>query len=236
MDVKTLLNQFLSSGSVSTLAEQGKQLLTEAGKASSKNTTMADIGKGALGGSALTLLLSSKKGRKIGKKMLAVGGTIGLGTLAYKAYQDWQQNKTDSHPPAQTTTPAQPAQIENKTQDYLQNTNDTVILQAMIAAAKADGHIDDEEKDKIQKAVQSLGASDQLEQFVQAELNKPLDPADIAAAAKTTEVKTQVYLASLLIVDEQNFMEKAYLQELARQLELAPSLVQSLQEQANSVS
>ncbi|WP_263322339.1 tellurite resistance TerB family protein [Endozoicomonas sp. Mp262] len=41
------------------------------------------MGKGAIGGSAITMLLSSKKGRRIGGKVLAVGGTIGLGAIAY---------------------------------------------------------------------------------------------------------------------------------------------------------
>jgi uncharacterized membrane protein YebE (DUF533 family) len=38
----------------------------------------------------------------------------------------------------------------------------------------------------------------------------------------------EMYLASLLTVDEQNFMEKTYLQELARQLKLDPALQEQL--------
>ena len=33
-----------------------------------------------------------------------------------------------------------------------------------------------------------------------------------------------MYLASVLIVDEQNYMERTYLEELARQLGLDPSM------------
>jgi uncharacterized membrane protein YebE (DUF533 family) len=46
----------------------------------------------------------------------------------------------------------------------------------------------------------------------------------------------EMYLASLLVVDEQNYMEKAYLTELARQLELDPSLVSELQTQVASMT
>ena len=41
-----------------------------------------------------------------------------------------------------------------------------------------------------------------------------------------------MYLASLVMVDDQNFMERAYLDELARQLKLEPSLKTELETQA----
>jgi uncharacterized membrane protein YebE (DUF533 family) len=41
-----------------------------------------------------------------------------------------------------------------------------------------------------------------------------------------------MYLASLLMVDEENFMERAYLDELARQLKLDPSFKLELERQS----
>lgn len=41
-----------------------------------------------------------------------------------------------------------------------------------------------------------------------------------------------MYLASVLIVDEDSFMERAYLQELGRQLQLQPALLTELEQQA----
>ena len=64
------------------------------------------------------------------------------------------------------------------------------------------------------------------------ELKKPLDPAAIASAATTPEMATEMYLASVLIVDEENFMERAYLQELAKQLRLEPGLQTEITNQA----
>jgi uncharacterized membrane protein YebE (DUF533 family) len=43
----------------------------------------------------------------------------------------------------------------------------------------------------------------------------------------------EVYLASLLVIDETSPMERAYLDELARQLKLAPELKASLQARAS---
>ena len=61
--------------------------------------------------------------------------------------------------------------------------------------------------------------------------SKPLDPADVARAAATPEMAAEMYLASVLMVDEEHFMERAYLEELARQLQLAPALKSELEAQ-----
>lgn len=104
----------------------------------------------------------------------------------------------------------------------------------MIAAAKADGHVDEQEQLKIQQAVTELGADDSVNQLVQSELNKPLDPSDIARSVSNKEQAAEIYLASLLVVDEQNFMERSYLKELATQLGLADDLVLQLEAQVNT--
>lgn len=52
------------------------------------------------------------------------------------------------------------------------------------------------------------------------ELAKPLDPAAVAKNSENQAMAAEMYLASVMIVDEQIFMEKAYLGELAKQLKL----------------
>ena len=46
----------------------------------------------------------------------------------------------------------------------------------------------------------------------------------------------EMYLASLLVIDEQSFMERAYLEELARQLQLEPSLKINLESQIKNLA
>ncbi|WQG59937.1 DUF533 domain-containing protein [Pseudomonas sp. RTB3] len=58
-----------------------------------------------------------------------------------------------------------------------------------------------------------------------------LDPADVARAAGTPEMAAEMYIASVMLVDEENFMEKSYLDELARQLRLEPGLKAELEKQ-----
>ncbi|MDE1328978.1 tellurite resistance TerB family protein [Vibrio aestuarianus] len=213
MDLKSLLNQALNSD----IVKQGSTQLSSITQDSSKLKT---LGAGAVGGGLIGLLMGSKKTKKIGKKVLGIGGAAALGALAYKAYNDWQAKQTTTQPQA--------------TFDPYDSSHSVLILKAMIAAAKADGHVDEQEMSKIEQAIVEMGADAQLQQLVKNELHKPLDPAAIAQLATTPEQASELYLASLLIADEQNFMEKAYLNELAKQLRLADDLVLALEQQVNA--
>ena len=75
-----------------------------------------------------------------------------------------------------------------------------------------------------------------MQQWFDRELNKPLDPSEIASAASTPEMAAEMYLASVLIVDEENFMERSYLQELASQLQLDPALKAELEKEVRQAS
>lgn len=57
-----------------------------------------------------------------------------------------------------------------------------------------------------------------------AELLKPVDPQAIAQLAQTPEMSAEIYLTSAIVIDEQSYMERAYLDELARLLSL-PNLL-----------
>ena len=184
----------------------------------------ADFGKGALAGGALGMLLGNRKARKMGGKAAVYGGLAAVGVLAYKAYGDWQKQQAGAG-----------ATVEPRTVDRLPppeaESHSQAILKALIAAAKADGHVDDCERAVIEGEFSRLDAAPEVRQWLQAELQKPLDPAEVASAATTPEMASEMYLASLLAADEQNFMERAYLDELARQLKLDEGLKARLEQQ-----
>ncbi|WP_129932545.1 tellurite resistance TerB family protein, partial [Pseudomonas sp. SWI36] len=177
---------------------------------------------GLLGGGALGLLLGSKKARKYGGKALTYGGLAALGVLAYKAYGNWQANQRGAAAEPQTIDRLPPAQAEQHSQ---------AVLRALVAAAKSDGHIDERERALIEGEFTRLDSDRELQHWLHAELNKPLDPAEVARAAQTPEMAAEMYLASVMMVDQENFMERAYLDELARQLRLDPGLRQELESQ-----
>lgn len=199
-----------------------------------KGAVGGPFGKGALVGGALGLLLGNRKARKMGGKVAVYGGLAALGVMAYKAYGEYQKQKSGATagsmpatPPATPPAALPPPDAEHHSQ---------AILKALIAAAKADGHVDDRERELIEGEFRRIDADPQTQQWLHAELQKPLDPAEIARAATTPELASEMYLASLLAADEQNFMERAYLDELARQLKIDDALKAKLEQQLRDAS
>jgi uncharacterized membrane protein YebE (DUF533 family) len=222
MKTQGFLDQLLKT------AQQSVGELTGAAK-DGKSGVGGEFGKGALVGGALGLLLGNRRARGFGGKVAVYGGLAAVGALAYKAYGEWKQQHGGAD-----------AAVTPQTVDFLPapeaETHSQAILKALIAAAKADGHVDDREREVIEGEFSRLDAEPEVRQWLQAELQKPLDPAEVAKAATTPEMASEMYLASLLAVDEQNFMERAYLDELARQLKLDDSLKARLEQQMKDAS
>ncbi|MDF3194353.1 MULTISPECIES: tellurite resistance TerB family protein [unclassified Pseudomonas] len=193
------------------------------GQGGDLGTLLKGAGGGALAAGALGMLLGNKSARKMGGKALTYGGLAALGVVAYKAYSNWQAQQA-SAPQAEPQTldrlPAPQAELHSQ-----------AILKALVGAAKADGHVDARERQLIEGELVKLTTDAELQHWLQAELNKPLDPAEIARAASTPEMAAEMYIASVLMVDEEHFMERAYLEELARQLKLDPALKAELEAQ-----
>jgi len=190
----------------------------------------AGAGAGAAATGALGLLLGQKRGRSMGGKALKYGSVAALGFAAYKIYQAHQakqgQMAAPSAFPAAAQQPLLPApQLE---------LNSQAMLKAIIAAAKADGHVDERERGMIEAELQRQEADPQQRAWLEQELRRPLDPREVAQAASTPDLAAQMYLASFLVADDTSFMERAYLDELARQLQLPDSLKRDLEAQAQA--
>ncbi len=199
----------------------------------------ADFGKGALTGGALGLLLGNRKARKMGGKVAVYGGLAAVGMLAYKAYGDWKKQQatgTGSGTGSAAAAPVEAPRPLHVLPAPEAETHSQAILKALIAAAKADGHVDARERETIEGEFTRLGAEPEVRQWLQAELAKPLDPAEVASVATTPEIAAEMYVASLIAADEQNFMERAYLDELARQLKLDDALKARLEQQVKDAS
>jgi uncharacterized membrane protein YebE (DUF533 family) len=234
MNTRGLLDQLLKSGQdllqnkaggAQNKASSGGLggLLGGSGGSGGLGSLLSGAGGGALAAGAMGLLLGNKKVRKVGGKVAIYGGLAALGVIAYKAYGNWQAQQgmaPQTEPQTLDRLPA--AQVELHSQ---------AILKALVAAAKADGHVDERERALIEGEFTKLDNDQQLQQWLHAELSKPLDPAEVARAASTPEMAAEMYIASVMLVDEESFMEKSYLDELARQLKLEPGLKAELEKQ-----
>lgn len=234
MNTKGLLDQLLSSGQAMLQAHLPAQTTASGSQAARGpgGLQVSDFAKGALSGGALGLLLGNKNLRKMGGGALKYGSVAALGALAYRAYGDWQQQQAAAGTAVATGAP--------RTVDRLPmlevEVHSRAILCALVAAAKADGHIDERERSLIHTELGRLASDNETRAWLETELAKPLDPAVVALAANTPEIASEMYLASLLAVDQQSFMERAYLDELARQLRLAPGLRENLDRQVQEMN
>lgn len=61
---------------------------------------------------------------------------------------------------------------------------------------------------------------------------RPLDVADVAQAATDPAMAAEMYLASVMLVDNQQDAERGYLDELAAALKIDPQLQVQLEKQA----
>ena len=244
MSAQGMLEQLLKSG-LSMLEGQRPPTNSAPGQASRGGAAdWGQIGAGALAGGALGLLLGSKRARKFGGKALKIGSVAALGALAYKAYGNWQAQQAQhasqsEHRPQAAGAAAPPVQEVPRTVNLLPapevEQHSRAMLKSMLAAAKADGHLDERERGLVEAELGRLQADPALRRWVEDELRRPLDPAEVAQAAATPEMAAEMYLASLLVADDTSFRERAYLDELARQLRLPEGLKLELQRQAEAV-
>ncbi len=68
----------------------------------------------------------------------------------------------------------------------------------MISAAKADGHIDRDEQDRIFDKIDEAGLDSEAKAFLMDELRSPLDLDKVVASATCEETAAEIYAASRL--------------------------------------
>mgnify|MGYP001815290277 CR=1 FL=1 len=233
MDARGLLEQMLQAGR--SLASQGRdmgeQKLGVPQDGPERDAMLSGMGKGALAAGALGLLFGTKSGRKLGGSALKVGSLAALGGVAYKVYRDWQSQ--DAAGPVALQDPGLP--VDRLPAEQAERRS-LLLLRAMVSAAQADGHVDDDERRRIQQGMEQLELDSDARNFLQQELAKPADPAALASQADSPEAAAEVYLASLLAVNVDNYMERGYLDELAKQLGLSPELISRLEAEAQAAA
>ncbi len=239
MDAKAILDGLLDKTQRATQAgismAEERSVIPPAGD--ERSAMIKGVGTGALAAGAVALLFGSKGTRKFVKKAAKLGGTAAIGGLAYKAFNDWQaqqagnggtqaqsfSGKLDLDQFAQTGTP-----IANLVDDEATARSESII-QAMISAARADGHVDDEEMALITRQIASFELERDVTSFLLNELNKPVSVEAIAALADTPETAAELYIASALVVDMESPAERAYLDQLAAAMKIDAGMIPHLE-------
>lgn len=195
------------------------------------------LASGAAAGALVSLFMGNKKARKIGGNVAALGGLALVGTLAYKAYQNYQngQAPAQSAQPVPTSAQLPPPESPFNPVQAAQTQLPVTLLRTMIAASLADGHIDDRERIAISGKLNESGPRlDEAEQFLTHELANPASVETIAREVSSEEEAAEVYLSALLAIDPDNSAERAFLARLAMALRLDPNLTPHLEAAARA--
>lgn len=226
-DPKKLLNDLLGSNVPGT----GSTVRDGAGKAvqMAKDNPLA-------AGALAAVLLGTGAGRNVAGSAIKLGGLAAIAGVAYKAYQNYQKgNQPGAEQPAQqqgdpvllpppSDSEFHPAQAPQGESEFT-----LALVRATIAAAKADGHIDDEERKKIGDRLALAGLDQEAEAFLRDELEKPLDLDELVALAKTEAQRVELYTASRLTIEPDSRAERGYLDLLAGRLQLPDALVDHIE-------
>ncbi len=216
-----------------------------------QRTAMA--GGGGFAAGLATSMLMGKKGRKMMGKAAKYGAVAALGGLAYHAWNKHQQGKASGDagaapaaatPAAAGSVPQVPAEYEAAptntaflpapTDEAAQDELGKSLVRAMIAAAKADGKIDADEKSAIFERLNAMDLDADSKAFVFDELSAPLDVNAVVAGARCPETAAEIYAASLVAIEADTAAEQAYLQMLAARLDLEPGLVEEIHRSADA--
>ncbi len=198
---------------------------------------------GAVGQAAVVAALGMLLRRGGAGRLVKVGGMAALGMMAYKAWQEYQARQAGSSAAAANTgTGMQGKAFTAPRADAPNEAHEQALLAAMIAAAKADGHVDDNERAQIEQALRTSdgqAGDPALLEWLDAQLKQPLNAAAIARpAVGDPELASKLYLASVIVAGGGgggggvSVEEQAWLDALARELGLPGELTASLRAQA----
>ncbi|CAA2142656.1 tellurite resistance TerB family protein [Hyphomicrobium sp. ghe19] len=213
---------------------QTGQLLGKLKDLIQNNPYASSAAAGGLGG----LLLGTRTGRSVAANSAKLGALAMLGGLAYKALQNYEAGKplltgdsVDKTGTPQVGTPQAAMSPEPPPAgsgfEPAAMTNDAAVhyLQAMIAAAFADGRVDPSEQEKIMGGIKQAGLDGETEAFLEGEFNDPPTVEELAQSVSTPQEAVQLYIAARIAVADDSPAEERFLASLANALRLDPRLV-----------
>ena len=174
------------------------------------------------------LLLRSPKGRGIARGIAALGGLAVVGGLAYQAFRNHEAGAGRSGAGADAASPAKIAALAGAAAfDPAQASEDDALLfaRAMVAAAAADGRMDEAERARITAALLQAGIDAEASRWLERELADPATVDELAEPVETPEKAAQVYAAARVAIDPDTMKEREFLRQLAEALDLDPQLM-----------
>jgi uncharacterized membrane protein YebE (DUF533 family) len=200
------------------------------------STLLSSPARAGIAGAVAGGLLTSKGGRKLGKKALELGGMAALAGLAYTA---WQRHKQGERAGVERVVPT-PERLRSAgflPQGAAACENfGRALFRAMVAAARADGRLDASERTALLEQMGRLGLGEAERAELYAEIERPVTIEEVVASARTPAQAAELYTASLCATGADTPAERGYLALLAARLGLDDALVVSIEREVGAAS
>lgn len=231
MDAKSLLESMLNDGkSIAGRAlDKAEDQIGMPEQGEQREVMLDGMKKGALAAGALAILLGTGAGRRVGGAALKIGSVAALGGLAYNAWQRWQTDVQGGKVTrVEPVDGAAAASIEALSGEALESRSIS-LLRVMIAAARADGHIDEQEKKAIMDRMGDRQLGDDTLAFLRSEIESDVDLQALAALADSPAAAAEMYLVARSVIDPSSAVESAWLAKFADAMQLQDENVKELE-------
>jgi|JI10StandDraft_1071094.scaffolds.fasta_scaffold137959_2 uncharacterized membrane protein YebE (DUF533 family) len=163
-------------------------------------------------------------GMSSGTKVQLGMGLLGVAIAAYEHYTKQNQGSSGgalpSPAPGPGAAPMSVPTLASMPKSSIPANDASLLVQAMVAAAAADGVIDEAEKAQMLQRATEAGFDEETRRFLELELGNPKSLAVIASSARP-EIATDLYAASCAAITADTEAEKIYLATLAKRLGLS---------------
>jgi len=208
-----------------------------------------------LGGLLKDAISGGHSGANLGNKSVLGMGALGVAMAAFEHFTEAQSSSLQTAesnkqppalesaqppkqrvapppvPPTVTTiknTPMPPPPMP--AQKAIQNTA-LRLIDAMLAAANADGYIDSEEKAKILQQLKLIDSDQEGFDYVQQRIDNPPTLEQVCQSPLDPAIAKQIYMVSLLAITVDTIEESHYLNKLASCLPIDAQVIAQLNEQ-----
>jgi len=224
-DPRGVLEQLLATGK--TYVEKGQAMAEEQlnipDSGEERDVMLDGLKKGAIASAILLGLLGTSGGRKLTTTAIKVGGLAALGTAAYKGYQNWQTTG-DAFDSGTSQAPV------HELSDSDAEGRGLLLIETMVAAANADGRIDNQEQQSIKHQILEMHLPGEMAMVLENIIDSPLSAAELAQKVSHQSEAAEVYVAARLLVgSDASGPEKLFLESLISNLSMPPELVNSLE-------
>ncbi len=197
--------------------------------------------------------LAALAGALLPRKVVKGAALMGLGAIAYNFYKKWSSGDAapetgqPSYGEGQYSGQNQGAQGGGSFSGRHQfgdasaqsvNTADPaamLMLRAMVYSARADGHIDEKERDRIMKIAGEFLPGTDTRSLIQSYMSEPLEVRNLVSGIQSPEQKEDLFRLSCLVIDIDHFMERSYIDALADALAIGKSRQAELEQEVQAV-